>query len=201
MPWDGTELMVARLGEDGALLAGSSRCVCGGRDEAVQQPQWSSDGRHLYLISDRSGWWNVYRCTPSCTPGAQLQQQQQQQVLVPLCPMPADFGFPPWTFGLTTYSVLSSGAILTLFSDPSSPGLNLGLIDPPPPSPEAAGAHIQVINSGCTHFGSPACIQVQEGQQDAGGGGVLEVLLVGSSPTANPYVRLLRYVRAPSCTE
>lgn len=58
MPWDGTELWVGDLRSDGTL--GSTRRVAGGPDESVFQPEWGPDGE-LYAVSDRSGWWNLYR--------------------------------------------------------------------------------------------------------------------------------------------
>ncbi len=65
MPWDGTELLVAEVTEDGRLT--EPRTVAGGPDEAVAQVEWAHDGRLLYA-SDRSGWWNLYRDgTPLCT--------------------------------------------------------------------------------------------------------------------------------------
>src|SRR5581483_10676932 len=59
MPWVGTELLVAEMAEDGSLAA--PRVVAGGERESVAQPRWSPDGV-LHFISDRSGWWNLYRC-------------------------------------------------------------------------------------------------------------------------------------------
>jgi dipeptidyl aminopeptidase/acylaminoacyl peptidase len=58
MPWDGTELWVAQISDDGLLL--EPQWVAGGIDEAVMQPEWSPDGM-LYFASDRSGWANLYR--------------------------------------------------------------------------------------------------------------------------------------------
>ena len=58
MPWDGTELWVAELTAAGELAA--ERRVAGGPAESVLQPAWSPDGR-LHFVSDRSGWWNLYR--------------------------------------------------------------------------------------------------------------------------------------------
>ncbi len=58
MPWDGTELWVARLDENG--LPQAPEKVAGGPRESVFQPEWSPDGR-LYFVSDRGGWWNIYR--------------------------------------------------------------------------------------------------------------------------------------------
>ncbi len=58
MPWDGTELWVGKLGDDGAVTVKEK--VAGGVDESIFQPEWSPDGT-LYFVSDRTGWWNLYR--------------------------------------------------------------------------------------------------------------------------------------------
>jgi len=61
MPWDATALWLADLDERGFPTA--VRLVAGrdeARPEAVQQPSFDARGR-LVLISDRSGWWNLYR--------------------------------------------------------------------------------------------------------------------------------------------
>ncbi|CAA9462818.1 MAG: Prolyl oligopeptidase family protein [uncultured Rubrobacteraceae bacterium] len=90
MPWDGTELWTAGLGEDGAPV-GAER-VEGGPDESVFQPEWSPDGT-LHFVSDRTGWWNLYRLRAGA--------------VEPLCPMEAEFGLPGWAFGMSTYAFLS----------------------------------------------------------------------------------------------
>ena len=51
MPWDGTELMVGRIGPEG--IEGARR-VAGGLDESIFQPAVGPDGR-LYLWSERRG--------------------------------------------------------------------------------------------------------------------------------------------------
>ena len=58
MPWDGTELWTAPFNANGTL--GPRRRIAGGADESVFQPEWSPDGV-LYFVSDRTGWWNLYR--------------------------------------------------------------------------------------------------------------------------------------------
>lgn len=58
MPWDGGELWIAELDTDGSIKR--SERIAGGLEESIFQPQWSPDGV-LYFISDRSGWWNLYR--------------------------------------------------------------------------------------------------------------------------------------------
>ena len=58
MPWDGTELWIAKIHPDGYL--GEKYLVAGGLEESIFQPEWSPDGV-LYFVSDKSNWWNLYR--------------------------------------------------------------------------------------------------------------------------------------------
>ncbi len=95
MPWDGTELWTADIALDGSL--GTAEMVAGGKTESIFQPEWSPDGQ-LYFVSDRSGWWNLYR----------LENGQ----VVNLCEMEAEFGRPQWVFGMSTYAFISSEEIL-----------------------------------------------------------------------------------------
>lgn len=95
MPWDGTELRVASLADPGSWTV-----VLGGVDESVLQPEWIDD-ESLYVISDRSGWWNLYRCSISGS-------------LDPLHDVSADFGAPLWQLGARWYSVLDDGKLLTV---------------------------------------------------------------------------------------
>lgn len=88
MPWDGTHLWVAEVLPDGSL--GQPTLAAGGDAESIFQPEWSPDGS-LYFISDRTGWWNLYRW------------HEQQRRVEALCPMQAEFGEPQWVFGLSTY--------------------------------------------------------------------------------------------------
>ena len=100
MPWDGTELWVAPLAD-----SGEERLVAGGREESVFQPEWGPDGR-LHFVSDRDGWWNLYRARE---PGAELSGEEG--TLVQLTEEQADFAHPQWLFGGATYAFLESGAI------------------------------------------------------------------------------------------
>ena len=101
MPWDGTELWVAPLAD-----SGEERLVAGGTDESVFQPEWGPDGR-LHFVSDRDGWWNLYR---GSEPGAELSGEEG--ALVQLIEERADLAHPQWLFGGATYGFLESGAIV-----------------------------------------------------------------------------------------
>ncbi|MBD2021683.1 PD40 domain-containing protein, partial [Leptolyngbya sp. FACHB-36] len=99
MPWDSTELWLAQLTPEGTIATATT--IAGGSAESVLQPEWSPDGT-LYFISDRSGWWNLYRWT--------------NQVEL-LCPMQAEFGSPHWIFGISHYAIKSSDQLICTYSD------------------------------------------------------------------------------------
>src|SRR6266853_2036064 len=102
MPWDCTELCVGKLGEDGSIL--QPQRIVGNTGESIFQPQWSPDGV-LHFVSDRTGWWNLYRCDPG-TGGVR-----------PLCPREAEFGQAQWVFGQSTYAFLSSEQLVCTYSE------------------------------------------------------------------------------------
>ena len=86
MPWEGTELWLAAIADDGTLT--HARCMAGGPLESLCQPQWGPDGK-LYVVSDRSGFWNLHRL--------------EVGGLVPMCPMDAEVGLPQWVFAQSTW--------------------------------------------------------------------------------------------------
>lgn len=96
MPWDGTELWLAELAEDGSIWG--ARQIAGGPSEAITQPQWGMDGQ-LYFLSDRTGWWNPYRWQGGDEPQA-------------VASLEAEFGEPHWVFGQSRYAVLPDGRLL-----------------------------------------------------------------------------------------
>ena len=99
MPWDGTELWVGRLEDDGTLR--NMEKVAGGLEESVFQPQWSPGGT-LYFVSDRTGWWNIYR----------WKDNRIQAV----CLLKAEFGLPQWVFGMSTYAFESEQHLICAYT-------------------------------------------------------------------------------------
>jgi len=97
MPWDGTELWVGGLDEDGGVT--DARLVAGGPKESVFQPAWSPSGT-LHFCSDRTGFWNLYRLS--------------EGEVSPVAPMDADCGEAMWVFGLSTYAFCGDGRIATV---------------------------------------------------------------------------------------
>ena len=100
MPWDGTELVVCDVDAEGRLE--NVGRVAGGPDESIFQPEWSPDST-LHFVSDRTGWWNLYRLSAGN--------------VEPLCEKDAEFGSPQWMFGMSTYAFLSSGRIVCSYTD------------------------------------------------------------------------------------
>ncbi|NES91569.1 S9 family peptidase, partial [Okeania sp. SIO2B9] len=102
MPWDGTELWVAKINANGLL--GEAQLVAGGKQESIFQPEWSPEGI-LYFVSDRSKWWNIYRVS-----GTEMVNVE------PLYPLNAEFGMPQWVFGMSTYGFTAANKIICTFT-------------------------------------------------------------------------------------
>ena len=98
MPWDATRLRVAPITADGSL--GPSDLAAGGPEESIVQPEWSPEGL-LHLVSDRTGWWNLYRVVD----GPRLE---------PLAPMEAEFADAAWIFDRSSYGFLPDGSIVAV---------------------------------------------------------------------------------------
>ncbi|MEH2252892.1 S9 family peptidase [Nostoc sp.] len=99
MPWDSTELWVGELKVDGSL--GNVQKIAGDLDESIFQPEWSPDGK-LYFVSDRTGWWNIYRW--------------QDENVEALTQIKAEFGQPQWNFGMSTYAFESANRIICTYT-------------------------------------------------------------------------------------
>ena len=69
--------------------------------ESIFQPEWSPSGE-LHFVSDRTGWWNLYRL--------------RGETIEPLAPMEAEFGTPQWVFAMSTYAFLADGRIASIVS-------------------------------------------------------------------------------------
>ncbi len=103
MPWVGTELWLAEFAADGTLAA--PRLIAGGDAESITQPLWSPDGM-LYFVSDRGGWWNLYRTDPTGDGSIQA-----------LCPRAAEFGQAQWQFGQSNYTFLGPSHLVCAYSE------------------------------------------------------------------------------------
>jgi dipeptidyl aminopeptidase/acylaminoacyl peptidase len=112
MPWDATELRVGELADG---VVSSSHAVLGGPGESVLEPEWA-DADRLYVVSDRSGWWNLYLVAAT---GAEPPR--------PLAPRDEEFSGPLWQLGYRHYGVLDDQRLLVVHG---AGELALGVLDP-----------------------------------------------------------------------
>ena len=111
MPWDGTELWVADVTEQGTIVRATR--VAGGDAESIYQPGWTPDGQ-LYFVSDRDGRWKLYRC-------------DQTAPVVVNAPRGAEFGRPQWVFGSASWAPAGAGRLLVSYT--TAGRWHLGLVD------------------------------------------------------------------------
>ena len=98
MPWDGTQLRTAAVDRHGLL--GKAHTVKGGLSESVLAPWWR-DATSLYVISDWSGWWNLYEVGTSGEP-------------VSLYPAEEEFTSTPGQLGFRPFVALGDGRLVVL---------------------------------------------------------------------------------------
>jgi dipeptidyl aminopeptidase/acylaminoacyl peptidase len=98
LPWDGTNLQIATV-SNGYLSAPT--LIAGGANEAIFQPQWSSDDT-LYFVSNRTGWGNLY-CWHRGT-------------VTDVCELDAEFSLPQWVFGMSTYALVGKHRIVCTYT-------------------------------------------------------------------------------------
>jgi dipeptidyl aminopeptidase/acylaminoacyl peptidase len=110
MPWVGTTLYVLQLDSAG-MPAGNSTAIAGGERESIFQPEWDPDGGTVFFVSDRTGWWNLYRCA--------LDTLRIEAVK----PMEAEFGQPQWVFGMSTYGFAGAGRVVCSYDSKGLGGL------------------------------------------------------------------------------
>jgi len=99
MPWNGTTLWTMPTGGEPAEVAG-------GPDESIFQPEWSADGV-LHFVSDRTGWWNLYRAADGA--------------IEPVIEIEGDIGACQWVFRFRRYGFLGDGSIVAVATTAQGP--------------------------------------------------------------------------------
>jgi dipeptidyl aminopeptidase/acylaminoacyl peptidase len=99
MPWDGTQLFLARLafGAAGLPQAVETRRIAGDQDTSIFQPQFSPDGRSLAYVSDADGWWQIMLHDLASGQARRLTQA------------PAEHAEPAWIQGRRTFGFAPDG--------------------------------------------------------------------------------------------
>ncbi|GAB3743809.1 prolyl oligopeptidase family serine peptidase [Amycolatopsis oliviviridis] len=100
MPWDGTELCVAELREDGTF--GPHHVLAGAVDVSVCQVEWESADSLLALL-DPDGWWNLHRVG-------------LDGGVTNLAPCEREIGGPQWKLGTRWFTPLGDGRYAVIAS-------------------------------------------------------------------------------------
>ncbi len=104
LPWDSTQLWLGELNAQGELT--DIRCLAGQElVESIAEPRWSPDG-NLYFVSDRAGWWNFYRYVDGNVEA--------------IYPMEAEFAYPHWVFGLSSYGFFNAETVICTYTQEGS---------------------------------------------------------------------------------
>ncbi|HEX5588746.1 MAG TPA: prolyl oligopeptidase family serine peptidase [Candidatus Limnocylindrales bacterium] len=98
MPWDGTELRLAAIGEGGDL--GPPTTIAGSARDWISQPRWSPDGV-LHFVAEPDGWMNLFRYV-----GGSVERVT--------APLEIEFAEPDWQFGMRTYGFPGDGTLLAV---------------------------------------------------------------------------------------
>ena len=163
MPWDGCELWTGEIKAGGSLQ--NHKLIAGGARESIFQPEWSPDGI-LYFVSDRTGWWNIYRSANG--------------LVECLHEMDAEFALPQWVFGLSTYAFGSVDKIVCAFVEKGI--WKLGTID----TRTRQFDHIE------TPFSEISFVQAAPGRAIFRAGGPTEPFSIGEMDLTSGKTKLLR---------
>ncbi len=98
MPWDSSQLLLARFAKDGSLS--SREVIAGSRSGenfsiSVVQPFWLSSGE-LVVAEDSTGWWNLMLMVPEIVVGSSQWLH--------LWPMKTEAAMPQWVYGMSSNS-------------------------------------------------------------------------------------------------
>jgi dipeptidyl aminopeptidase/acylaminoacyl peptidase len=130
MPWDGTELKVAAVSDDGSI--GSAETIAGSPSDRISQPRWSPDGV-LHFSAEPNGWMNIHR----------LVNGRSEAV----AELDVEFGPPDWLFGWSSYAFEADGGIVAIGrSDGRDRLYRLGL----------EAGRVEIVDLPFTEFGSLA---------------------------------------------
>jgi len=178
MPWDSSELWVARLQEGGGdIRLVARRRVAGGGDSSVGQPHWGRDGSLLF-VDDRSGWWLPHRLAPEGPTGSWAVPEA-------LVDMEAEFHAPDWVLGQSTMAERSDGSLACrMHQDGRDQVVLLSPAGPPGGSgPRPAGApwSMDVIDQPCVVVSGLVVVA------DPGASGD-RLYVLGSTPTESQAV-------------
>ena len=99
MLWDGSELWMAEVNDDGSL--GGRQMVAGGGSLSVSSPEWTPNG-DLIFVSEQTGWYNLYRWS-----GGQVEALTNEE---------AEFGGTSFGLGSSGFGVESANCVVCIYN-------------------------------------------------------------------------------------
>ena len=100
MPWDETKLMILTLSKTGSPLEENKLGI---DNESIGQPEWSQN--HLFFISDRNGYWNLYKFD-----GQEIQCCFTDE---------NDYADPSWVLGTSSYAIIDCDLLALARTSPT----------------------------------------------------------------------------------
>ncbi|WP_052434338.1 S9 family peptidase [Streptacidiphilus melanogenes] len=172
MPWDTSDLMVARI-RDGVAVR--PRRVLGGEGVSVPQAEWA-DARSLYAMADPDGWWNLHR--------VELAGESARASCV--LRVDAECSHAIWRVGATSFAVTEAGVVLRQSRGEET----LQLWDPATGTVTDLAPEWTSFALGHSTVGHSTVQQGAGGQgvggQGAAGHGAVAVVAAGPTETAHP---------------
>ncbi len=98
LPWDGTELYVADIGDDGWLQPAER--IAGDAETWVTQPRWDAIGA-LWFVAEPGEWSALHR----------WRAGEEPELMTPI---EAEFAYPDWVFGLSSHRPLGDGRAVAI---------------------------------------------------------------------------------------
>jgi dipeptidyl aminopeptidase/acylaminoacyl peptidase len=153
MPWDSSEVWVARLDDDDgpAPVLSGPRLVAGGAGVSVGQPRWCRDGSLLF-VDDHRGWWLPHRLAAGAVAGGGRP--------VALVDRQCEFHAPDWVVGQSTMAELADGSIVCrMHEDGRDRLVRLRPPDRPEPATDASATDswsLEVVDQPCVSIAGVA---------------------------------------------
>ena len=111
LPWDTTTLYVADLEATGLSR---TTAVTRGKSESVVEPAWDTDNS-LYMVSDRSNWWNLYR--------------YKDNRISSVFSFEAEIASPLWVLGQSNYALTGDGRAVVRYTSAARDKLGVVSLD------------------------------------------------------------------------
>eukprot|EP01084_Bolivina_argentea_P036140 66898_1 len=105
MPWNETKLYISTLTSDYKEIYSSDVIE---DHSSILEPRWSPNGEYIYYLSDKNGFWNIYKYDIAKKESINIINEQFTQ---------NEFGEPLWFFGQSHYDFIDDDTIIAAAID------------------------------------------------------------------------------------